>query len=179
MDSYKIYKNGNYSYRVYPNGDVYTEPHSVQFSDGHIQTYKSKKKKIFIQTLKDGSKGYPEVSLQYDKRKAQAVGLHRILAEMFIPNPDNLPCVNHKDGNKMNYDLNNLEWVTYRDNIIHAYKNNLNYSKTKKVYCPDLDMMFSSVKAAANYVNGNRCAISNVCCGRAKTYKKMQWKYVD
>ena len=79
----------------------------------------------------------------------------------------------------MNYDLNNLEWVTYRDNIIHAYKNNLNHSKTKKVYCPDLDMMFNSVKDAANYVNGNRRSIANVCGGRGKTYKKMQWKYVN
>lgn len=51
--------------------------------------------------------------------------LHRLLAEVFIPNPDNLPCVNHKDGNKLNNDLSNLEWCTYSHNNKHAYKTGL------------------------------------------------------
>ncbi len=57
--------------------------------------------------------------------------LHRLLAETFIPNPDNLPCVNHKDGNKLNNDLSNLEWCTYSHNNKHAYKTGLkNYAFT-------------------------------------------------
>jgi hypothetical protein len=46
--------------------------------------------------------------------------IHRILAILFIPNPDNLPMVNHKDGNKHNYSLDNLEWVTGKQNSEHA-----------------------------------------------------------
>ena len=51
--------------------------------------------------------------------------LHRLLAEVFIPNPNNLPCVNHKDGNKLNNELSNLEWCSYSHNNKHAYKTGL------------------------------------------------------
>lgn len=51
--------------------------------------------------------------------------LHRLLAETFIDNPNNLRCVNHIDGNKINNSLNNLEWVSHSENLLHAYKTGL------------------------------------------------------
>ena len=51
--------------------------------------------------------------------------LHRLVAEHFIPNPDNLPQVNHKDGNRYNNTVENLEWVSARDNVKHAYRTGL------------------------------------------------------
>ena len=51
--------------------------------------------------------------------------VHRIIAKTFIPNPDNLPCVNHKDGNKLNNSVDNLEWCTHSENVKHAYDNGL------------------------------------------------------
>jgi hypothetical protein len=51
--------------------------------------------------------------------------LHRLLADAFIPNPEGKPCVNHKDGNKHNNELSNLEWVTRSENQKHAYQNGL------------------------------------------------------
>lgn len=54
--------------------------------------------------------------------------LHRLLAETFIFNPDNKEQVNHIDGNKLNNDINNLEWVTRQENSFHAYSLGLNHS---------------------------------------------------
>lgn len=51
--------------------------------------------------------------------------MHRLLAIHFIPNLENKPQVNHKDGIKLNNSLSNLEWVTHQENAIHAYKNGL------------------------------------------------------
>lgn len=51
--------------------------------------------------------------------------LHKCVAETFIDNPDKLPCVNHKDGDKLNNNVSNLEWCTIQYNALHAIKNNL------------------------------------------------------
>lgn len=51
--------------------------------------------------------------------------VHRIIAETFIPNLCALPCVNHKDGNKLNNSVDNLEWCTYSENTLHSFKNGL------------------------------------------------------
>ena len=67
---------------------------------------------------------YPQITL-YINGKTITIRIHRAVAENFIPNPDNLPQVNHKDGNKTNNHVDNLEWVTAKENCIHAVINNL------------------------------------------------------
>ena len=63
--------------------------------------------------------------------KGKQIPIHRIVAENFIENKYNKPFVNHKDGNKMNNSVDNLEWVTQQENIQHSYKNKLQPSKVK------------------------------------------------
>ena len=63
--------------------------------------------------------------------KGKQMTIHRIVAENFIENKYNKPFVNHKDGNKMNNSVDNLEWVTQQENIQHSYKNKLQPSKVK------------------------------------------------
>ena len=56
-----------------------------------------------------GNDGYAQVQL-WKNNKGKHKSLHRLFAEAYIPNPNNLPCINHKDEDTMNYDLDNLEW---------------------------------------------------------------------
>ena len=62
------------------------------------------------------SKGYLQVELRDDYGKRKIKKVHRLVAETFIPNPDNLPEVNHKDENKQNPSVSNLEWCTSKYN---------------------------------------------------------------
>lgn len=63
--------------------------------------------------------GYAHVAL-YDGGKYHFKSVHRIVAELFIPNPDNYPVINHIDGNKLNNSIDNLEWCTQLHNVTHA-----------------------------------------------------------
>lgn len=68
--------------------------------------------------------GYAMVNLNKNK-KLEVKYVHRLVAEHFLPNPNNLPCVNHIDGVKCNNYIKNLEWCTYSRNNLHALSNNL------------------------------------------------------
>ena len=64
--------------------------------------------------------GYKHVTLYGKYGLRQSKSIHRMVAEAFLPNPENKPCVNHKDGDKMNNHVSNLEWVTHKENTRHA-----------------------------------------------------------
>jgi hypothetical protein len=81
-----------------------------------------------IRKLNLTKQGYYHISLS-KKGKTYAKKVHRLVAQAFIPNPENKPCVNHRDGNKLNNNVSNLEWVTYSENSLHALENKLSKSK--------------------------------------------------
>lgn len=76
----------------------------------------------------DDSSDYLRVTLYIDSIPSR-FSVHRLVAEHFVPNPENKPCVNHNDGNKRNNLYINLKWATDSENVIHAIENNLRSTK--------------------------------------------------
>ena len=135
-------------------------------SCGKIYSYRAKKF-LKLRTIKTG---YYRVDLYKDgKRKSFLV--HRLIAETYLPNPSNLPQVNHIDEDKTNNALQNLEFCDA------AY--NINYSKAKKVICLETQEVFNSVKEAAKVVNISKGNISNCLTDRQKTAAGLHWKYYE
>lgn len=131
--------------------------------------------------------GYCIVTLCKNKKRTTKT-VHRLIALTFLEET-NIQ-VNHKDGNKQNNNIENLEFVSAKQNIQHAIKNGLlkrNYSKIatekrKKIVQIDIKnnkviKIFNSAHEASNLLNINRGNISSVCRGEKKMAGKYKWKY--
>ena len=82
---------------------------------------KSRKERILTEFPKDRD-GYCRVSVQKLDGTWTSQPVHRLVAKAFIPNPDNKQAVNHIDGNRQNNRIENLEWVTPKENVIHSVR---------------------------------------------------------
>lgn len=137
------------------------------------------------------SAGYAEVKL-YKNNKGTHKTLHRLFAESYIPNPDDLPCINHRDENPMNYSLDNLEWCTQSYNQRYGTVNERRGPKiseaTKGVSRPWMqghpgynsiaiyavdgwgnETYYPSAKAAAQDLGLDRATVTAVLRGRRKS----------
>lgn len=137
------------------------------------------KKSIHILKESTNKKGYKVINLIFGRRKMYL--MHRLVAEAFIPNPNNLLQVNHIDGDKTNNNINNLEWCDSTYNSIHAYKIGLHKPKTirkRPVYCKEENKYFESLNEAGRYFQCTPTTIQHVCDGIMKQlYKKYTIKY--
>jgi hypothetical protein len=94
--------------------------------NGEIRGVNGKILKKFIHT-KGSLCGYATIGFWIrGENKTRHQKVHRLVAMTWVPNPDNKPEVNHKDGNKLNNHFQNLEWVTRSENIQHAFRTGLN-----------------------------------------------------
>lgn len=134
-----------------------------------------------LKTIRTSVNGYGYVVLSKNcKQKLHLV--HRLVAEAFIPNPDNLPQVNHKDENKLNNIYCNLEWCSAKYNINYG-EGILRRStiRSKKIYQISKDGQIlrtwasaNEVKRALGFSQGN---IQQCCVGKRKTANGYIWKY--
>ena len=130
--------------------------------------------------------GYWEVVL-YKNGIGKPKRIHRLVAEAFIPNPQNLPCVNHKDENRSNCVAENLEWCDYKYNSNYGTRNERNRKQltnrkdlSKQVYQYTLNgelvKKWESIREAER--NGFRQNCVSLCCnGKLKTHNGYKWSY--
>lgn len=107
------------SYQASNFGNIKSLSRPIYYKSGN---YRMSKEIVLAKTIFGGQ--YYGVTLSENNKKRKH-HLHRFIAETWIPNPENLPCVNHIDGNKLNNRIDNLEWCTYSHNNIHAYTTGL------------------------------------------------------
>lgn len=114
----EIWLNYNDYYQVSNHGNIRSIERIINKRDGKSYRLKSK----VIKQVNNGT-GYKQVSLG---RKIKSITVHRLVGLVFLPNTEKKKTINHKDGNKHNNHVNNLEWSTYAENNIHARVTGLN-----------------------------------------------------
>lgn len=155
---------------------------------GRIKSYKIDKINGKLMKPYRDTKGYLQIDISLDGRKRENrvhLLVHRLVATAFIPNPDNLPQVNHKDENKENNHVDNLEWCTNEYNCNYGTKNErVANANRKDIYSVDKDgniEYFHGVRQAGRILSGKESGyihISYVLNGKRKTAFGKQWFYV-
>lgn len=143
--------------------------------DGRVWSYKNK---IYLKPILDKD-GYIQVNL-YKDGKCNTKKVHRLVAEAYIPNPDNKPQINHMDENIANNNIDNLEWCdnTYNQNY-GSHNKNMGMSKSIPVYCVELDTVYYGAYEAARQTGANQSVITKCCKGKGKTAGGYHWRYAD
>ena len=170
-------------YYVSNEGDIYSRKyHPIRNKNNNLI-------KIKPQIRKDG---YSIIHLRKEE-KTFAMYVHRLVAEMFIPNPENKMCINHIDGNRHNNSVSNLEWCSYSENSLHSYRQLGRKAPWKEKKGKDFPLSkivlqikdgtvvaeFYGIRDAARKTGFSSSSISQCCQGSTK-YSHVhgfQWKY--
>lgn len=123
--------------------------------------------------------------------KQKSFSIHRLVAKAFVPNPDNLPQINHKDENKLNNRYDNLEWCTSAYNV--NYGNCIskraktqrdskcqinNPASSVKIRCFENNEVYPSIREAERQLNIDGSCISKVCRGKRKQVGGYTFSYI-
>ena len=129
--------------------------------------------------------GHPGFTVMlYKNKKSKRFTVHRLVALTFIPNPEDKPQINHKDGDRTNNSVSNLEWVTQSENMRHSVYalNNPTRFPRRVIKCVETGEVFPSLMAAARSLGLSDCGtISEVASKKPHciTAKGYHWEYVD
>lgn len=144
------------------------------YDDGSVWIHRgSRNKRRFGNTT---DKGYKAVLIR-DNGKERTVFVHRLVALAFVPNPNNKPQVNHKDGDKTNNRPENLEWVTLAENMKHRAEVLKSYPK-HPVMCIETGEIFNSVSEAAKIKGTHRASIIRSTKMQHKPTCGLHWRYI-
>lgn len=151
-------------YQASTDGQIRSLPRTLHYikhySDSDIEATHSFKGKILKQTF---TSGYLGVLLSVDGKTKDAL-VHRLVAQTFVPNPENKPQVDHIDGDRTNNNASNLRWVTCKENHANALESGKHVSrqlyKKRSVRDVDTGQVFSSMLEAESYFNIPRGRIS-------------------
>lgn len=144
--------------------------------DGSVYNSNMRKHKPHVHPVT----GYSQQVLRKDGKQHMRY-THRLVAEAFIPNPDHLPEVNHKDGNKLNNAVSNLEWTNRSSNMRHAYHTGLRPTTKIAAYTKSGEFVkgFNSEKEAVEFCGVcYNAGISNCLRGKTRTAHGYKWKYI-
>lgn len=138
---------------------------------------------VVSQRYLDGTKdrdGYLQVFLTARNGKSKKEFIHRLVALVFLPNPEGLPQVNHIDENKQNNSVENLQWVSIKANANHGTRNNrISKANSKPIYCVELDKIFYGTREAERITGINHSGISRACRGIQLTAGGFHWQFAE
>lgn len=172
-------------YQVSNNGRVKRVGHSVKYKNGVEHFYKERMLSPNLQNT-----GYLTVTLCSTEGQ-RIFSIHRLVAEAFIPNVSNAPQVNHKDGDKTNNNVENIEWCTASENSSHAWRNGLSkvterhresarkmcLQRAIPVECVETGEVFDSAAEAARHLGIWNQNISKVLHGTRKSAGGYRFRY--
>ena len=138
--------------------------------------------KAELRTPVEMSNGYLQIGLSKNG-ECKKCYVHRLVAQTFIPNPDNLPEINHIDEDKTNNRVDNIEWKSHKDNINHGTRTErVAKARSKRVIQLSLSGEFirewtSTMECERN--GFNHSAVGKCCNGNRKTHKGFRFMYAE
>lgn len=163
--------DGFTDYQASSFGNIRSKDREVS-QKGHVGSYTRKMKGKVIKPSILNS-GYAVVWIRVNG-KTKAVTVHRLVAKAFLG--ESFLDVNHKDGNRLNNRIENLEYMTRSKNIEHSYRQLGHKSvQRKRVVCVETGEVFDSIKKASEAKGINRVSIGHVLAGRTKTAGGLRW----
>lgn len=145
-------------------------------SCGKVWSHRNNK---FLKSLTHNN-GYLKVNLYDTSRKCHTHMLHRLVAETYLLNPGNLPQINHKDENKHNNCLTNLEFCSAAYNVNYGtHIQRAAESHSRAIYCVELGLHYKSTTEAAKLLKISKGNICSVLKGNRKTAGGYHWRLAD
>jgi hypothetical protein len=189
MEIWKPVKNYENLYEVSNIGRVRSKTRYVTNYDMNTKQYS---KRLYIGKIIQGTiqkTGYKRIILSNGNIKTYKF-IHQLVAEAFIPNPENKPCIDHINGRKLDNRANNLRWVTYKENNNYAQKNglwkNVHFNKKPILNITTGQKYESAMEAARDIhkeiptskVESIMKNIKSCCYGKQPTAYKYKWKHL-